>query len=194
MEWVLGSATIVLVVVTTWYAWQTQQMVREMRRAREAQLTPSVELRVEHERWNPAVLALVVHNTGGGPARNVSFAFDKRVPYKLSSGGEPLALSDLKVFQRIPFLSAGQQLIIYFDVFANYWNNPDAPKEFSYTATYSDAFGHMHSISDVVDVGLMYQTAPVWDHPLKDIAKELKRVSDCLGTDLGDIAGALRKS
>ena len=41
-DWVISILTGVLVLVTGYYAWQTQEMVREMRRARKLQVMPKM--------------------------------------------------------------------------------------------------------------------------------------------------------
>jgi len=191
MEWVVGASTIALVVVTAYYAGQNQRMVQEMRRAREAQLLAHVELLVEHDRWRPEILTLIIRNSGGGAARNVKFSFDRDVPYRMRPGDElPATLADLPVFQNIPVLAAGQSHVLYFNIFNDYWNREDAPKKFNYTVRYVDVFDHSKEHTAEVDVGLMYQTAPVWEHPLKDIAKDLRDFPNAV-RHLRDIADAV---
>ncbi len=63
---IIGS--LVLVAVTTWYAWQTQQMVREMRAARAATLRPFVRLDLG---LVGGVAYLKVENVGVGPATDI---------------------------------------------------------------------------------------------------------------------------
>lgn len=73
MQQTLGTASLlgslVLVVVTVWYAWQTQQMVREMRHARIAALRPCIRLDLG---LIGATAYLNVENVGVGPAANVT--------------------------------------------------------------------------------------------------------------------------
>lgn len=73
MQQVLNMASVfgslVLVGVTIWYAWQTQQMVREMREARVASLRPSVCLNLGRV---GSVGYVEVENLGVGPATDIS--------------------------------------------------------------------------------------------------------------------------
>jgi hypothetical protein len=63
---IIGS--LVLVAVTTWYAWQTQQMVREMRAARAASVRPAIRLDLGLVGGTAYV---EVENVGAGPALNI---------------------------------------------------------------------------------------------------------------------------
>jgi len=73
MGQVLGTAaaigSLALVGVTVWYAWQTQQMVREMRNSRIAAIRPS--LRLDLGGFSTAA-SIEVENLGVGPAVDVS--------------------------------------------------------------------------------------------------------------------------
>jgi hypothetical protein len=74
----------VLVVVTAWYAWQTQRMVEEMRAARAAQVRPRVVPTLHREASGSLVPRLV--NVGSGPAVGVVLAVSlepdgPRLPY-----------------------------------------------------------------------------------------------------------------
>jgi hypothetical protein len=61
-----GVAVLALVGVTAWYAWQTREMVREMRRARVLSLLPKLVLDVKMV--GPTFGVIVVRNVGTGPA------------------------------------------------------------------------------------------------------------------------------
>jgi len=73
MEQALGIASIIgsliLIGITTWYAWQTQQMVREMRQARIETLRPSVILDLGVV---GGTAYLSTENVGVGPAKDIS--------------------------------------------------------------------------------------------------------------------------
>jgi hypothetical protein len=61
-----GIAVVVLVVVTSYYAWQTKQMAIEMRRARLLSLLPKLVLDIAMP--GPTFGLVVVRNVGTGPA------------------------------------------------------------------------------------------------------------------------------
>jgi hypothetical protein len=63
-----GAAVLALVVVTGYYAWQTREMAKEMRRARVLSLLPKLVLDVKMV--GPTFGLIVVRNVGAGPALN----------------------------------------------------------------------------------------------------------------------------
>ena len=75
VEMLLSNASLigslVLVGVTIWYAWQTQQMVREMRAARMASVRPNVHLDLGVVQ-GLALAYLTVDNVGVGPALDLA--------------------------------------------------------------------------------------------------------------------------
>jgi hypothetical protein len=60
--------TFALVAITGYYAWQTQQMVKEMRRSRELGVLPRITLDLGY--LGPVYVTPVIRNVGAGPALN----------------------------------------------------------------------------------------------------------------------------
>src|SRR5687767_9845745 len=65
LEWL----TAALVVITAYYAWRTQQMVGEMKRARELSVQPMLAVELKFAAPNFAEASIV--NVGAGPAFDV---------------------------------------------------------------------------------------------------------------------------
>jgi len=68
--WASVLLTIVLVVISAFYAWQTRQTISEMVKARKGEFIPHV--RAELKWLGPVFLVLKVTNFGKGPAMNVN--------------------------------------------------------------------------------------------------------------------------
>jgi hypothetical protein len=68
--------SLVLIVVTAYYALQNRRMVKEMERTRELSLLPKLAL--EFHRLGPVTVTLAIHNVGPGSALDV----DVRMIYK----------------------------------------------------------------------------------------------------------------
>jgi hypothetical protein len=82
---VVAVATGILVIVTSWYAWQTRQMVSQMESARAAQVRPHLALSLDLEQGGAVFLRVV--NAGVGPAMSVDVRIESepgpgvRIPY-----------------------------------------------------------------------------------------------------------------
>ena len=111
MQSFLGVAglvvTLILVGITAWYSWQTQQMVREMRESRRAAIRP--EIRLDLELFGAAVLARV-ENVGTGAAVNVSAVL------RAESDGPTIAQS---IEWQTPILRPGESRLLDFPLGAN---------------------------------------------------------------------------
>ncbi len=68
-SWVLVGVTIVLVLLTAWYATETHRTVKRMDREREETSRPVLTLQLIP--WQPQLLKLRIQNVGNGPAVGV---------------------------------------------------------------------------------------------------------------------------
>ncbi len=115
---------VLLVGATIFYAWRTHDMANEMRRARELQSRSNVQLRLEHNDWNPAVMQLVIHNTGAGAALDVSVSFTPDIWHPLlRQKNTNLRMSEIRLFKGIAKLAGGQQVVTFFDTSMHYFND-----------------------------------------------------------------------
>ena len=103
----IGSVT--LIFVTLIYVFTTRQMVYEMRKQRDAIISPAVSLKMVPDKTNFNLLNLVLKNTGGGPAYDVSVEFSPDLPYSKSK-----TVNQLNVFNNLPLLDKGEEIEIFF--------------------------------------------------------------------------------
>jgi hypothetical protein len=97
-------AAVVLVAITAWYAWATRLMARVMEEQTEALVAPVVEVRVERQDGD---VALVVENTGRSAARQLRLSLDHELPTK-SADGYYQPLGTTRLFSRpLAYLGAG---------------------------------------------------------------------------------------
>ncbi len=118
---VSAIATSLLLVVTFGYLLATRNMVNEMKRQREIQEEPIVSVKILPDVNSFGFLNIVIKNTGGGPAYDVSIKFEPDLPYFNGS------LNELRIFKHMPFLDKFETIEFFFDS-ANRYFNSDNPK------------------------------------------------------------------
>ncbi len=175
---VVGS--FVLLFVTIWYAWQTQQMVREMRVARTASVRPSVHLDL-------GVVGglgyLQVENVGVGPAVDVVLGVHVRSKDGLDQTAHVTA----------PILRSGQSKTLLLPTRKTGGFMPIATLISSGVAATmegqcTDLDGRMHSINDSLDFsrvdrsheGRWETENDRWPRNLEAISKELATIRELL--------------
>ena len=77
---VVASATVVLAIVTVWYAYTTHKMLMEVEKARKEEVQPKLWARLDF--FTPLYNVLRIENIGRGPAINIS------VEYSVTPGGD----------------------------------------------------------------------------------------------------------
>jgi hypothetical protein len=113
--------TIILLFLTYLSLRETRKMVSEMQRQRESLENPAVSLRIVPDLRNLQILNMVIKNSGGGPAYDVSVKFNPDLPYEESS------LNQLKYFQKIPLLDKNETIEFFFSSAIEYFKS-DKPK------------------------------------------------------------------
>lgn len=114
---VLGSVStsiasiggVLLLFVTFMYLIETRKMTIESRRQRELLEEPAVSIKVVPEYKDPNFLFLVIKNTGGGPAYDISVEFQPDLDYRGST------LNELNMFKNMPLLDKGEEVSFFFD-------------------------------------------------------------------------------
>ncbi len=104
-------------------------MVIEMERQRNLQEEPAVSIKVVPDAREPHMLNMVFKNTGGGPAYDVSVAFDPDIPY------DKISLNKLRMFNKMPLLDKGE-IIEFFFASASYYFKSENPKFTTATIQY----------------------------------------------------------
>jgi hypothetical protein len=65
-DWIQSGITVVLVLITAWYAWETRRIVRNMENDREAMHRPVLAFQLVA--WQAGFLKLKIQNVGNGVA------------------------------------------------------------------------------------------------------------------------------
>lgn len=193
-DWITVSLTAVLVAVTAYYAWQTYQIVQEMRRARGAQVMPRVaaSLRILGV---DLVMPRVV-NVGPGPALTV----DLQIGFGPGGPGQHVRR------WTTPVMAPGQA--------HDFLPPPDPAKgggpmdvtalsatygTVRVTGAYRDALGTEFSVDDEIDIAAWWplllaadeRVPDDWD---EDTAKALEKMSKSLVDIAGVLKGAAHKT
>jgi hypothetical protein len=99
----------------------TRKMVVEMQKQTELQEDPAVSIKIIPDTKKPQILNMVIKNTGGGPAYDVSVTFDPDIPY------DKTTLNGLRMFKKMPLLDKGE-IIEFFFASAPEYLKSDKPK------------------------------------------------------------------
>lgn len=139
-----AALSLALVCVTIWYAWQTQQMVREMASSRAAAIRPA--LRLDFGVIDGSHAFLVLENVGVGPAMQVSVTLEIK-GFAGTPTSDPLSL---------PLIRPGDRR----DLFYPAWGGKDlmtletlasVPARITLAGECCDLDGRVHTVSDVLD-------------------------------------------
>lgn len=134
--------TLVLVLVTAYYAFQNRQMVLEMRRSRNAALLPKLAL--GFQRVGPTTVMLSVRNVGPGAALNPHLVMTWR-----PKGGE-----DVTRPWRGRVLPSGES-IDFFPPSGDLNNSmnwiPEVFSEIRLSGRMADAAGELHEVDELFD-------------------------------------------
>lgn len=77
MDIITAILTLVLVLVTCYYAWQTRKTVKAMEEANEANNRPVVSVSIANDRLEGvSFVDLVIRNSGNGLARDITFSIN----------------------------------------------------------------------------------------------------------------------
>jgi hypothetical protein len=179
----LGTTTaigsLVLVAVTVWYAWQTQQMVREMRHARVASLRPALRLDLGPF---PRAASIEIENVGVGPATDVSvdiIVIASGVELEREHWSVPLLKSGDRRTMLMPNKDASKASFAPVE----YWAERDT--RICLAGTCRDLDGREHPIDDVFSFAVHATRSPEgsWEgvedrvpKNIEAIAKELERI------------------
>lgn len=180
-EWL----TLVLVIITGFYAWATLRILKAneasvvaMKDQMEAQQRPYVSI-VVTVRPGTTLICLELLNTGKSAASNLRLRMSGDYLFNAEEHGSNLA--EAPAFNRpIASLAAGTRLVYLLGMGFNVLGRSDArcPMVFSIHATYD--FGARSYVEDnVVDLYPMVQATAVPDpsvDQMKEIAKELKEL------------------
>lgn len=120
---------IIILYITFLSLRETRKMVLEMEKQRELQEEPAISIKVVPDAKEPHILNMVVKNTGGGPAYDVSATFDPDIPY------DNTTLNGLRMFKKMPLLDKGEIIEFFFASAPEYFKS-DKPKYTTATIQY----------------------------------------------------------
>jgi hypothetical protein len=134
---VLGSVStsiasiggLLLLLVTFLYLIETRKMAIESRRQRELLEEPAVSVKIVPELKDPNFLFLVIKNTGGGPAYDISVEFIPDLEYKGST------LNELNMFKNMPLLDKGEEVSFFYDSAVDFFKS-QKPMQIKANITY----------------------------------------------------------
>jgi len=171
------ALTFALVCVTIWYAWQTQQMVREMASARAAAVKPAP--RLDYGVLPEGLVFLVLENVGVGPAVQLSVALEVR---GFAGSHEPDRL-------KVPLLRSGENIILRYPA----WGGKDlisldnlasVPATISMTGECLDLDGQRHQVSDELDFAASQDRIPRLD--IMDAQARQTQILEAIRRDLAE--------
>jgi hypothetical protein len=177
--------TLILVLVTAFYAWVTFRILRAneavvsaMQSQTEAQLRPYVVVTVA-PRIGTTLLLLEIRNTGRSPALDLRLRMDKDFfPHAVRRDAENIA--ELPAFSE-PICSLAPEARLQFvlgvggTIFAPGVDESVCPKLFSVNAKYQHA-GRAYDEDNTIDLRPMLHSAAIHD----PIAEEVKRLRESL--------------
>jgi hypothetical protein len=120
---------IFLLATTFYYTLKTRDMAEEMKRQRQILERPAVSVRISPNPKYSSLLNMVIKNTGGGAAYDVSIKFDPDLPYYDTH------LNLLRIFQKMPLLDKGESIEFVFASEIEYYNSSN-PKSTTATIQY----------------------------------------------------------
>lgn len=115
--------------VTFLYFLETRKMTRSTQRQTELMEEPAVSIKVIPSEETPNILLMVMKNTGGGPAYDITVRFTPNISYGNKT------LNDLNVFNKMPLLEKGEEVEFFFDSAINY-EQDEKPKQLSANLKY----------------------------------------------------------
>ena len=119
-----------LLTVTILYLLATRAMVDEMKRQRATIEEPAVSIKVVPSADAANILNLVLKNTGGGAAYDVTVKFNPDIPYK-----DNITLNQLNMFHNMALLDKGESVELFFASAPVYFKS-DKPKKTKATVEY----------------------------------------------------------
>lgn len=151
--------TAVLVWVTGWYAWQTQQMARELRAARGVQVVPKLVPSIK--RIGGGHLLPRISNAGVGPALDIG------VKLAFEPGGP-----SVQYVSKLLAAGRSQSFMIPSGKANDYVDDPHSFAAFQrlrLTGAYRDALGVTVNVDEVVDLSeyLNAYNAGLWTYGVK---------------------------
>jgi hypothetical protein len=114
---------------------------------------------------------VILRNSGGSPAFNITCLFDPDLPY-----GKDSSLSKLNVFRDLGYLERGDEIRFFFESAVNFLNDPNFPKKTKVKIEYNDSAGISFTDTYVVDLERLRDTYMLEEYKISDIPRELANI------------------
>jgi len=179
--WASVAATLVLVAINAYYAWQTKHAIREMEKARKAEFLPHV--RIELSWLGPVFLVLKATNYGRGPATNIK----AEIVYLPSEEKRLWEESCISPNESIRFfLPEGEMEKVH-----------EKSAKITVKGEYKDIFGETFKVDEAIDAkDFIDRTKQLPQLMERDIAQEVRGIKDELRnvvTEVRDIRRQLER-
>jgi hypothetical protein len=171
-----GIATITLVLVTAFYAWQTYKTVKAMKEVEEKRNRPRVILYIQQRKDWLNFIDLIIGNYGLDVAQNVQFAFNE----DLELWSEGKTLSTIRIIKNgIKSLVPEQTLVIPFLSLLERVDELNK-KNIVITVTYKDSVG-IRDFSEKfpIDFNSLIEHQ-IGKPPIYEMSENIKKISAVL--------------
>lgn len=173
-------SSFVLMVFTLFYLLETREMVLEQKRQRRNLESPSISLKIDVENKNSINLNVVMKNSGGGPAYDISVRFYPDINYNGTT------LSNLNMFNEMPLLDKGEKVSFFLDTVPDYLES-DNPDSTTAEIKYYDIPEHKRSRKDKpiirkIKINIREREGQLQfkERNLNELVKEIKELKEAL--------------
>jgi len=154
---------------------KTRDMATEMKKQREMLEKPAVSVKIVPDSKHSHLLNMVIKNTGGGAAYDVSISFNPDLPYWDTH------LNLLRIFQNMPLLDKGESIEFVFASAIEYYKSSN-PKFTTATVKYFLSPQNTRSDSDpiqtrIINIDIMERQGQM-QTKLKDIPELVDEIEE----------------
>lgn len=150
---------------------KTRDMATEMKLQREILEKPAVSVRIVPNSRHSHLLNVVIKNTGGGAAYDVSIRFDPDLPYWNSH------LNQLRIFQNMPLLDKGESIEFVFASTIEYYNSSN-PKFTTAIIQYFLSPQNIRSDSDQIQTRIINIDIMMWEGQMQTKVQDIPELVD----------------
>lgn len=173
---ITAIATVVIAVSTIVTAIITWTLARENKLLRKAETEPEVVAYLSIHPFHHRFVNFVLANVGRGPARNVSFKFEKAEDFE----DRGIALQNSASRKPISFLPQGESMHIFFSAGEQIFNESNEPilQPFDVVVEFEDLKGRHRREKYILDVAQFKGLSMLGSPPETEIADSLKEIAE----------------
>lgn len=165
--------------VTFLYFLETRKMTRATQRQTELMEQPAVSIKVVPSDETPNILLMIIKNTGGGPAYDLSVTFTPDISYGNKT------LNQLNIFNKMPLLDKGEEVKFFFGSAIEYGNKGE-PNEITANLKYYSVPQSSKDVDEsiqrefVIDVIERYDLRYISRRNIHDLVNEVEELKHAL--------------